>query len=263
MRNGGWLGTIRPPQSSGGIITPNKLWPGQGGTTPVVIPTPVAWWKMNEGSGATLIDTIATNNMPFTASIGSWGAVAGFPGTPFTFNGTQTISTCPIAGSAAATNFANTQPFSVSAWISVPTPSIQQSVIANLAFGFLQGWHLEIASSHVTAFLCATTVSTEYILVESVASIQASTVTHIGFTYNGSGLASGITLYLNGVPTSGIVLQDTLGANSMQGGALPSIGSTTQSSSPLPLTGTIEDVRVWNSQLSAAQMALVFSGGIQ
>ncbi|MEO6965001.1 MAG: hypothetical protein ABI076_03790, partial [Acidobacteriaceae bacterium] len=65
-------------------------------------------WQMNEGSGTTFSDaTSNANNVTFASGIGSWGTVAGYPGSVFTFNGTG-IAT---AGSATPTNFDGTAPF--------------------------------------------------------------------------------------------------------------------------------------------------------
>lgn len=260
MRNGGWLGTIRPPQSSGGIITPNKLWPGQGSST-VVVPTPVAWWKMNEGSGTTLIDTIAANNMSFTASIGAWGTVTGFPGSVFTFNGTQASGTGAVATSAVATNF-TTGPFSVSAWVETSTVATQQTIVSNAQNpSGNAGWILEIFQSKVTVLLGNNLATPSYILVQGNTTLSSGVVYNLAMTYNGSGLAAGITLYVNGVAQTNTVIQDSLGSNSYASNAAPQIGWSLAYPT-VPFTGTLADIRVWNSPLSSAQMSLVFSGGI-
>lgn len=252
-RNGQYLGTQLPFFSAQTLT--------KGSSSAPVVPTPVAWWKMGEASGTTFVDTIAANNATFTATIGAWGSVAGFPGSVFTFNGTATSVTAPLTASATATNFTNLTPFSVSAWIQSTSAATQQIIATNATNNSaLTGWTFELNASELTVLLSNTTFSNRFILVQSTFTFVTGTLYHVAFTYDGSGVAAGLKLYINGASVAFSTASDTLGGTSIASGSPPSIAASVAQN--FPFLGTVADVRIWNTALQASLMALVFSGGI-
>ncbi len=73
---------------------------------------------------------------------------------------------------------------------------------------------------------------------------------HVGLTYDGSGKAAGLTLYVNGEPFDTEVVRDTL-AGPIGTGAALRIGSKTLGK---PFIGQIDDLRLYNRALTPKQI---------
>lgn len=225
------------------------------------LPGPVQSWPMNDGSGTSFIETIASNNMTFVSSIGSWGAVSGFPGVSFTFNGSAAGGTGAVASSSTATNFTNATPFSAFSWIETSDNSKQQIIVSNAQTSLgTPGWALEIYQGKATAILANSTAADLYILVQGSTTLSSGEVYQLGMTYDGSGEAAGVVLYVNGTAESPTVLEDNLQGNSFAGNAPPQIGWAASYPS-VPFIGTIADVRIWNLSLTSAQVAALYTLG--
>lgn len=252
MRNGGWLGTIRPPQSSGGIITLNKLWPGQGGAAPV-FPTPVEWWKTNEGSGASLLTQSGSGNaLTFN---GTWTN----PGSTFPFV-VPTYSTSSATGANATnTSFSGSTPFSVSVWVNSSNISAFQVILGNITGAGTTGWELALGSSGSVNVTISSTYPTSAIAVHSSQlPVTANLLHHVVFTYDGSQAAGNVKMYVDGTLLTSVIDNNTLTTAIVSANAVVA-GNRGGSFS---FVGAIADMRIYAAQLSAAQVSTLFSGGV-
>ena len=214
------------------------------GAGPIPKSAYIAWYKMNEGSGTTFVDSIAANNAPFLSSIGSWSANL------FTFNQTGFAT----ASNPTPTEFNSNTPFSVSFWFNNAFPGSQQGIVGNLD-SILNGWLLEVYSGAIYLYLGN---SSTYMLVNS-SPIPTSVTSHVVMTFNGSALATGVTFYLDGVAGTSIVQSGT-GVNTA---TLPlSIGGSAYSSG-INYLGTIQDIRIFNTVLNQTQITYLYNGGPQ
>lgn len=255
MRNGGWLGTIRPPQSSGGIITPNTLWPGTGGGG-TVIPAAIHFWPMTDG-GTTFADHIGTTNL--TASNVTYAVTSGLGATAVAQFAAASKAIASVVD--ATLNFNGTQPMSVSFWIN-PSAPIGGSFCGNLmAPSTYAGWEVSVTGTSEAGFLVVGTVTTNQMTAgSSPANLAIGTPALVTVTYNGNLNVSGVKLYINGVSQTLADSSGTLtsGNTSTQPFIVGERGDGTNQ-----YTGAMAYMRVWNLVLTQAQVTLLNSQGPQ
>jgi len=97
----------------------------------------------------------------------------------------------------------------------------------------------------------------EAIHVEAEKDLPANVFTHVAFTYDGSGKASGVKLYVNGVEEKVAVKVDRL-IGTIKTDAPFSIGR--RGGAGAPFTGRVDDLRIYERGLSPAEVASL-SGG--
>ena len=93
--------------------------------------------------------------------------------------------------------------------------------------------------------------------VQAEKDLPANVFTHLAFTYDGSGKAAGLKLYVNGVVVKTTVKADTL-TGTIKTDAPFSIGR--RGGAGAPFTGRVDDLRIYERNLSAADVASL-SGG--
>ena len=92
------------------------------------------------------------------------------------------------------------QPFSAGAWVKMEKENTNQTVIGNsgeLGNGW-RGWDLFIDPENRLTLRVASVLPHNYIQVTAESEIPRHTWQHVFFTYDGSGRAAGIRLYVNG-----------------------------------------------------------------
>lgn len=130
------------------------------------------------------------------------------------FNGT----TDRIAVSDTPFDFERTDSFSAYAWIYANSTAAANLIITKTqTTGGLRGWSL--GHSSVAGRLRVTLrnefiqdVSSNQLIVESTNLLSINTWTHVAFTYDGTSLAAGVKIYINGVLETNIVVENTLTA---------------------------------------------------
>lgn len=256
----------------GGILGPLPIPSGLGGSLASTMPTPLGWWKMNEGSGSTLLDSSGNgntlaNNLGGTSPISSWEATpgSGFNAPyPVFFGGSVPLTTT----SGTAFNFNGAVPFSVSLWIYWNNiSSAEYSIIGNLEGpSSYAGWemYLDSGGGYVLFSIYNNNSTGNGLQVGIPTSLfTASTVAHIVVTYNGNGLASGVTWYVNAVAET-----TTVKLNALSG--------TISSTEPLLLAARedgnsvyggvndgaiMRDVRIYSAVLTSAQVNTIYTAG--
>ncbi len=188
----------------------------------------VAWWKMDEGTGTVAADTSGNGNNAILTNGPVW--TSGQIGGGLSFNGTNNYVT-PVL---APTNFS--QPFTISALVKVNTLVGTHQIMAgsNGDVQFYQGG---------TALLYRTNgVSTSFDPVfNSINTWQQVVVTYDGAT---------MTLYANG---SAIANRPVTALNDTNI-SIGSFGNTVEF-----FSGAMDDVRVYNRALSAAEVSQLYS----
>ena len=98
--------------------------------------------------------------------------------------------------------------------------------------------------------------------VATPSSITAGQWTHASVTYDGSGLASGVKIYVNGVEQSGLVIADNQGVTTTVTTAPYNIGA--RNSNSVFFEGGLDDLRQYNRVLTPAEIThLAASRGIE
>lgn len=104
-----------------------------------------------------------------------------------------------------------------------------------------EGWYID-ANKHVM-LIASSIAGSAYIYKASTASLATGTLYLLHMTYTGSGLASGVTLWRQGVEDTAAAALDTLAAGTILNDTAPEIGPA--------LVGSIAMFASWNTALSA------------
>ena len=152
--------------------------------------------------------------------------------------------------------------FSLSAWVFIDSVSTQNGLIAKRNIGSSSSnkmWYFEINTSSQIRFLWYTSSSSSN--TSSTDTIPLNTWTHVVVTSNGAG-ANGLTFYINGTADSGGAKTSPSSASSIQQTGTPFwIGARGGNSSAQYTNGKIDQVSVFDYELSASQVSTLYGGG--
>lgn len=210
--------------------------PGGAGNLPALVQSVlsinslVGYWRMGDQVGSTTFADLASPAHPATiaggVTLGSTSLLAGSTATSAHFNGSTGTASLGSAGQAFF-HWEYTQPWTVAA---IVTTSVTSGVYAlysdvNSSAPFT-GYEVNIAPNGTSAFLQAYLINNfgggTYIQCTGVIPVPADSFVMVSWT--GSGLASGLTMYVNGVQDTP-ACHDTLGGNSILNSIVPQIGS--------------------------------------
>lgn len=161
-----------------------------------------------------------------------------------------------------------TSTISVSAWVKIPTTNTGgggtniQVIIAEDTTGSGQrNWNLFWRGGGIDSFYFAihnTNLSSSSAQSVGVTPNSGQWI-HILATYDGTANANGIKLYIDGVPNAQGTASST-GINSFTSSE-PNIGRLT-GQNQWNFEGNIDEVSVWNSELSASDVTTIYNGGV-
>lgn len=159
--------------------------------------------------------------------------------------------------------FEHTQAFSVSVWFRRPSVAGEWKTLVGKGSAVSQrGWHLAIDSYGQAHFRLMSTFGevSDAILVTSTSPISTdSNWHHLVATYNGSGLSSGMLLYLDGVAHA-VTPQGTLTGTIVDTSPLH-IGASGYDTST-SWWGRIDDVAIYNTTLTLGNITEIYNGGM-
>ena len=144
-------------------------------------------------------------------------------------------------------NFEKTQAYSLEAWIKT-TMSAPGAIIAkmNSANNF-RGYDMILESGSIEAHLISNWGADDAIKVEANTIVNDGTWHHIIVTYDGSGTAAGLKIYIDGNPETLTVVKDSLTGSTVNDDDLR-IGTRTTN---IPFDGIIDEVKIYSCALSS------------
>jgi hypothetical protein len=228
----------------------SALMMGAAGVSGEVLDGLVGWWA-HANSG----DVAATGTWPDASGEGNDGTLvadAFVDSNGVNLDGTGDYVDC---GDPAVLSFGNgtsDSAFSTCAWIYRNT--VQGWVISKRAeAGTPAEWQWSIFSNSISLVCFDNGGTAAYLAVRMNLTVPSSEWAHLAATYDGSGMASGITLYLNGAEVT--TADDSTGVYvAMIDTATPVyIGKW----SIYAFTGDIGDVRIYNRSLSQSEIAQI------
>lgn len=144
------------------------------------------------------------------------------------------------------------KPFSYGTWVKIPGKGMTGSIFARMDEGKdFRGWDLYLENGRATAHLISK-FPEDSIKVGTRKAIEPGKWQHLFVTYDGSGKAAGLTLYVNGKAEARKVEIDSL-KNSILTGTALKLG---QRSGGARLEGIVlQDVRLYNRSLPAGEVS--------
>ncbi len=218
---------------------------------------PVGWWKFDENQGTTANDSSGNGNTG-TITAPTW--TAGKINTALSFDHSTTyVGNIPNANF----NFERTNQFSGCAWIyQNNTTDLSHEIFSKLTSsgGSLPGWEFASSQNGIPIFyLISNWSGTNYINVQTAAILLPNVWQHVCFTYDGSSNANGVKIYLNGVSQPTIIAGNSLSASILTAANFQ-IGKRDADLTQL-FNGKIDDARIYNYALSAAQVLKIMNDG--
>jgi len=176
------------------------------------------------------------------------------------FNNLDTNDRLPFSNHSSI-NFERTVPWSASGWFR--TGKTNSQVIVGKQSGTNNpGWRLE-ANSNVIRFHIAAASGSRIELRSSVSGLADGFWHHVVATYDGSSLASGCKLFIDGVKDLAPTIQvDTLsgGGGSIINGLPLQICGRNESNTNV-FQGFLDEIAVWDIELSEANALALFGSG--
>jgi hypothetical protein len=120
----------------------------------------------------------------------------------------------------------------------------------------LRGWQFITSSGKITMFIY--TSSTNYIRKETNSTYNDGAWHHVVMTYSGNGLASGITIYVDGSPVAMTVTQDNLGGGTIVNSYQMQLATR---NATYFLAGNLDEIVVYDTALIAANVTERYNAG--
>ena len=163
-------------------------------------------------------------------------------------------------GTDSSLSFGRLDTYSFSAWVKIDSTGLTHTIFSNQKADSLpstnfRGYFFAVNTSNKIIVILRSTLSDRFIFT-STTSITTSTWNHIVFTYDGSATQSGGQIYINGsIDTITRVGSLIGGTNSLDGFYLGSRYNYDNF-----FDGNIDEVSVYNSQLSASDVTSIYNG---
>lgn len=224
---------------------------------------PVGWWPLDNGEGIIATDVSGNGNDGTLTSMdptADWldGTSCRFEGC-LDFDGSNDYVDL---GNVVDLDFDYNQPHTIAAWVKTSytgSGTIFSKMDNTVNY---RGYDLWLNSTHTLASHVISTWNTEALKVYGTTNINDNVWHHLVATYDGSGSASGLILYVDGVIESVTTEVDGL-STTTKNSVSAKIGSrTTTAGAPISLVPElIDDVRVYNYALTADQIKEVMNNG--
>ena len=202
------------------------------------------YWNLNESTGNALDSTSNANHL---ANVGSTLNQAGKIGTCWQFDGNNNL-----VYKDNVTVLSPTDALSISFWFKAVNSATYMGLVANMGFSPNRGYWINIENTIVRFVICGT-LTLAYIDTTSLA--KTGNWIHIVGTWSPS---DGIKIYYNGGSEG-----------SASGDSVPAIVYPASRSfcfadrmyADIPLTGSIDEVGIWNRALTAAEVLELYNLG--
>jgi hypothetical protein len=164
-----------------------------------------------------------------------------------------------VAGNNTNVNFNYNQPFSVFSVVYMTDTTSERMIVGtgDPASNY-NGWWIESYQGHLWFYLIGTLSPSHYISTNSIGSLNASTLYDVVATYDGSGTAAGVTLYINGIAQTVHTDVDTLSSTSTTSMVYPTVGQRA-GSVQLAAGSEVGPIYVWKRVLTAGEASALHS----
>lgn len=153
-------------------------------------------------------------------------------------------------------NFERTDPFSLSFWIKRSSAGTTQIPFAKKdSTAPVAGWMIRITTISKLEFIISHEAGNEAYISTSSTFTSTSDWYHIVATYNGSSLAAGMKIYVNGVAQATSTVTNNLSDTIITASSL-NIGARDDGATPF--NGLVDDARIYNRELSSGEVTALY-----
>ena len=182
--------------------------------------------------------------------VGETGFAEGAEGSALLFNGKG------HADLGARYDFEKTNKFSVGLWVRIGAKTTGAPIGKMENTPNFRGWDIEFNAGKASVHLIHKWPE-EMIHVQTEKEVAADTFQHLAFSYDGSGKAAGLKLFLNGQPVATKALKDKL-TGTIKTTAPFAIGRRGGGGSPF--SGRVDELHVFPRTLTAAEIGTLAGG---
>lgn len=230
-------------------------------TNEVISLNPLGYWKLD----GNLLDSAQGNNgadtnqsSPVTFTLAGGGAPIDPQGKAAVLNSSRSQSVTIVAGNTF--NFSALQTFTLMAWVKTANQGLATLPILGKVDGSQTGYVMVIDNGGAGAPAGAGRFG--LILeshgfastVESVVPVNDGAWHFLVATFDGSGLRDGIQLYIDGAKVPTVAMGNSSITGTIPNSAPLDVGGTPAVASAPPFEGLIDEVAIWNSVLTQAQI---------
>ena len=214
----------------------------------------VSVWKLEEASG-TRDDPVGSNDL---SDINTVGSTTGKSGTCATFVAANNERLSIADASQVGLDFERTSTFSISAWVKTSTAAYMQ-IATKINSSGNTGYQLFFNNDGtISAVLTNTFASNRIQTTTTVSGYDDGAWHNVVLTYDGSSDVSGLIIYVDGSEPASVDNANTLSASidNSDGFALGAYDSGAQD-----WNGEIDEVTVWNAELSSGAVSAINNSG--
>jgi len=244
------------------LVAPFSFAQNSAYTLGVMSLNPLGYWKLDGNfNDATQRQNNAANaNLagPVGFTLPGGGAPIDPSGQAGVFNSSKTQAVNISAGNTF--NFSFTQPFTLMAWVKTANQGLSPMTVIGKIDGTQTGYALVInngspfgtqGAGHFGLFLEAQGGISQ---VQSNVSVNDGAWHFLAVTSDGSGLLTGVQLYLDGAQVASTAGPNSVSSSIVNNVALSIGGLPSAGSSFSPFEGLIDEVAIWNSTLTPPQI---------
>lgn len=216
----------------------------------------VGFWSFNEGAG-TQVGDYSGNGNTGTISGSTW--TDGRLGKALNFDGVDDVVVVP-----ASSSLNNTSPITISVWINPRSDGETNGSIIEKSNNDTTGFRFRTQRDHVVAGTNQVGFRVDYSTTDLLKYTGSNFTTfnewqHLVVTWDGTGLASGVKIFRNGVEASYVSSQNSSGTRVDDSGNDIRIGNRLDGS--VTFDGHIDDLRFYNRVLSESEVATLYRSG--
>ncbi len=230
-------------------------------TNELISLNPLAYWKLDGNltdSAQGNTGTDANQSSPVTFTLPGGGAPIDPLGEAAVLNSSRSQSVMITAGNTF--NFSALQTFTLMAWVKTANQGLATLPILGKVDGSQTGYMMVIDNGGAGAPVGAGRFGLVLewhgfaSTVESLVPVNDGAWHFLVATFDGSGLRDGIQLFIDGVKVPTIASGNSAVAGAILNNAPLDIGGTPAVASAPPFEGLIDEVAIWNSVLTQAQI---------
>ncbi len=219
------------------------------------------YWNFDEGTGTNADDASVNDNDGTLLNGPTWtgsSATLQYANSgALSFDG---VNDAVAVGDPASLDFQTADAFSASAWVYPVATGGYQTILHKIddTGSARNGYLLTLNNGTPELWLISDYGVSNYLVKASNATLTTGAWHLVSFSYDGSGTAAGVKIYVDGADVTGLSLVDSL-AGAIDNNQPFEIGYRSVAAAQ-PFNGYIDDVRVYGDALGAAQVSSLYGG---